>query len=202
MYKLFVKRLGDILAASVGLLILSPVFLAAVIGLYFANDGRPFYFQLRPGKKERLFKIVKFKTMNDKKDEHGNLLSDAERITKIGNFIRRTSIDEIPQLINVLKGDMSIVGPRPLLPSYLPLYNERQKLRHKVRPGITGWAQINGRNAISWQKKFEYDVWYVENESILLDIKIVIGTFKKVFVREGISSDGEATAKPFTGNDL
>ncbi len=154
----------------------------------------------RPGKNGKLFKIIKFKTMNDKKDEQGNLLSDEERLTKIGTFVRKTSLDEIPQLLNVIKGDMSLIGPRPLLPQYLPLYNDEQRKRHNVRPGITGWAQINGRNAISWQQKFDYDVWYVENVSFILDVKILLLTVKKVFVSEGISQEGQATMEEFKGN--
>ncbi|MDX9789396.1 MAG: sugar transferase [Candidatus Kapabacteria bacterium] len=200
MYKTYLKRLFDFLSAFFGLLLLSPLFIVVTIGLFFANQGKPFFFQSRPGKGERIFKIVKFKTMNDKKDENGDLLSDSERLTKIGSFVRKTSLDEIPQLINVLKGDMSLIGPRPLLIQYLPLYNETQKRRHEVRPGITGWAQINGRNAISWQQKFEYDVWYVDNISLWLDIKILFLTIKKVFVREGISQDGQATTEVFKGN--
>lgn len=201
MYKNYIKRILDILVALVGLLILSPIFILVTIALYFANQGKPFFFQARPGKDERIFKIIKFKSMNDKKDANGNLLPDAERLTKVGNFVRKTSLDEIPQLINVLKGDMSLIGPRPLLVQYLPLYNEEQKRRHDVRPGITGWAQVNGRNAISWKQKFEYDVWYVDNINLLLDIKILFLTVKKVFVREGISQDGQATAEVFKGNN-
>lgn len=200
MYKSFFKRLFDFTAALVGFLLLSPIFLVVTIGLFFANQGKPFFFQTRPGKDEKLFRIVKFKTMNDKKDAQGNLLPDADRLTKIGAFVRKTSLDEIPQLINVLKGDMSLIGPRPLLVHYLPLYNAEQKKRHDVRPGITGWAQVNGRNAISWQQKFEYDVWYVNHISLLLDIKILFLTVKKVFVREGISQDGQATMEVFKGN--
>lgn len=200
MYKNYLKRLFDFTIALVGLICLSPIFLVVTIGLYFANQGKPFFFQTRPGKNEKVFRIVKFKTMNDKKDKNGDLLPDAERLTKIGSFVRKTSLDEIPQLINVLKGDMSLVGPRPLLVQYLPLYNEKQKRRHEVRPGITGWAQVNGRNAISWQQKFEYDVWYVDHVSLMLDIKILFLTLKKVFIREGISQDGQATAEPFKGN--
>lgn len=200
MYKNFFKRIIDFSASLIGMILLSPIFLFVMIGLFFANQGKPFFFQSRPGKNERIFKIVKFKTMNDKKDKNGNLLSDAERLTKIGGFVRKTSLDEIPQLINVLKGDMSLIGPRPLLIQYLPLYNEVQKRRHEVRPGITGWAQVNGRNAISWQQKFEYDVWYVDNISLRLDIKILFLTIKKVFVREGISQDGQATTEVFKGN--
>lgn len=160
-----------------------------------------FFFQQRPGKDSKLFKIVKFKTMTDERDSEGNLLPDEERLTKIGRFIRSTSIDELPQLINVLKGDMSLIGPRPLLPQYLPLYSEKQARRHEVRPGITGWAQVNGRNAISWQKKFEYDVWYVDHVSLGLDIKILFLTMKKVFVREGIASQTSSTMELFTGNN-
>lgn len=201
MYKHLFKRLFDLLAASIGLLLFSPIFIVAVIGLFFANQGKPFFFQARPGKGRHIFKIVKFKTMNDKKDNEGNLLSDAERLTSIGAFVRKTSLDEIPQLINVLKGDMSLIGPRPLLPQYLPLYNEEQKKRHEVKPGITGWAQVNGRNAISWERKFELDVYYVDHISLGLDIKIFFLTIKKVFVREGISQEGQATAEAFNGNN-
>lgn len=200
MYKIYIKFLIDFTAAIVCLLLLSPIFIVVTIGLFFANQGKPFFFQLRPGKNEQLFKIIKFKTMNDKKDSYGNLLSDAQRLTRIGNFVRKTSLDELPQLLNVLKGDMSLIGPRPLLPEYLPLYNETQKIRHQVKPGITGWAQVNGRNTISWQQKFQYDVWYVENMSFLLDSKIVFLTIKKVFIREGISQKGEVTMKVFKGN--
>ena len=201
MYKSFFKRVIDFTAALVGLIVLSPLFLVVTIALYFANDGKPFFFQERPGLNERIFRIIKFKTMNDKKDAEGKLLSDAERLTKAGAFVRKTSLDEIPQLINVLKGDMSLVGPRPLLPQYLPLYNSEQKRRHDVRPGITGWAQVNGRNAISWEQKFEYDVWYVDNISFGLDFKILLKTVKKVFVREGISSDTSATMEVFRGTN-
>jgi undecaprenyl phosphate N,N'-diacetylbacillosamine 1-phosphate transferase len=200
MYQNYFKRLFDFLAAFFGLLVLSPLFIVVMTGLYVANQGKPFFFQTRPGKGEKLFRIVKFKTMNDKKDSEGNLLSDAERLTRIGRFVRKTSLDEIPQLLNVLKGDMSLIGPRPLLVQYLPLYNAEQKQRHNVRPGITGWAQVNGRNAISWEQKFAYDVWYVDNCSFLLDIKIVVLTLKKVFVREGISQEGHATMETFKGN--
>lgn len=200
MYRSFLKRLFDFIIAFSGLLLLSPVFIIVTIGLYFVNDGKPFFFQKRPGKNERIFSIIKFKTMNDKRDSQGNLLSDAERLTAMGTFVRKTSLDELPQLINVLKGDMAIVGPRPLLPQYLPLYNEVQRRRHEVRPGITGWAQVNGRNAISWAKKFELDVWYVENLSLLFDLKILFLTAKKVIIREGISQEGQATMEPFKGN--
>ncbi|ATA72664.1 sugar transferase [Capnocytophaga canis] len=200
MYKKLIKPLLDFSLAFVGFLLLSPVFIIVTIGLFFANDGKPFFFQLRPGKDGKIFKIIKFKTMNDKKDEQGNLLSDADRLTKIGNFVRKTSLDEIPQLFNVIKGDMSLIGPRPLLPQYLELYNESQRRRHEVKPGITGWAQVNGRNAISWEKKFEYDVWYVDNIGFWVDLKILFLTIKKVFVREGISQDGQATMEVFKGN--
>lgn len=200
MYKNYLKRIVDFSAALFGSILLFPVFLVVTIALYFTNQGKPFFFQLRPGKNERIFKIIKFKTMNDKKDVHGSLLPDAERLTAIGRFVRKSSLDEIPQLINVLKGDMSLIGPRPLLVQYLPRYNEIQKKRHNVRPGITGWAQVNGRNTISWQQKFEYDVWYVNNLSFLLDVKILFLTIKKVFVREGISQEGQATMEEFKGN--
>ena len=200
MYKNIFKRILDFTAALIGFVLLSPLFLIVMIGLYFANQGKPFFFQTRPGKNETLFKIIKFKTMNDKKDSNGALLSDSERLTKIGAFVRKTSLDEIPQLLNVIIGDMSLIGPRPLLIRYLPLYNETQKQRHNIRPGITGWAQINGRNAISWTQKFEYDVWYVNNCSFLLDIKILFLTVKKVFVSEGISQEGEATMEVFKGS--
>lgn len=179
---------------------MSPIVLVATIGLFFANNGKPFFFQTRPGKNEKLFQIIKFKTMNDKKSADGQLLSDAERLTAMGAFVRKTSLDEIPQLLNVLKGDMSLIGPRPLLPQYLPLYNTFQKRRHEINPGITGWAQVNGRNAISWDQKFAYDVWYVENCSFALDLKILFLTVKKVVVREGISQEGEATMEAFKGN--
>ena len=201
MYKNLVKRAGDFIIALIGILILSPIFIIVVVGLYLANNGKPFFFQSRPGKDGRVFRIIKFKTMNDKKDAQGNLLSDADRLTPIGAFVRKTSLDEIPQLINVLKGDMSLIGPRPLLVQYLPLYNEFQKRRHEVRPGITGWAQVNGRNAISWDQKFKYDVWYVDHVSFLLDLKIFFLTIKKVFVREGISAEGQAPMEAFKGNN-
>ena len=201
MYKNYLKRLFDFLAAFFGLLVLSPLFIVVMIGLYVANQGKPFFFQTRPGKNEKLFRIVKFKTMNDKKDNEGNLLSDAERLTTIGRFVRKTSLDELPQLFNVLKGDMSLIGPRPLLVQYLPLYNAEQKKRHDVRPGITGWAQVNGRNAITWKRKFELDIWYVHHISFILDIKILFLTIKKVFVREGISQEGQATMEVFNGNN-
>ena len=201
MYKNLLKRVIDFLIAFSCLILLSPVFLIVLVVLYFQNDGKPFFFQTRPGLNEKMFKIVKFKTMTDKKDSHGNYLPDAERLTPMGSFIRQTSLDEIPQLINVLKGDMAIIGPRPLLPQYLPLYNESQKRRHEVRPGITGWAQVNGRNAISWAKKFELDVWYIDHVSFALDCKIVLLTIKKVFKKEGINKEGQATTEAFNGNN-
>jgi lipopolysaccharide/colanic/teichoic acid biosynthesis glycosyltransferase len=200
MYEFFLKRIIDFSCAVIGLLLLSPLFVIVTIGLYFANQGKPFFFQSRPGKNGKIFKIIKFKTMNDKKDIVGNLLSDGQRLTKIGKFVRKTSLDEIPQLLNVVKGDMSLIGPRPLLPEYLPLYDDIQKRRHEVKPGITGWAQINGRNTISWQRKFEYDVWYVENLNFLLDIKILFLTVKKVFKSEGINAKGSVTTEAFKGN--
>lgn len=201
MYKTILKPLFDFLAALFGLALLSPIFIIVMIGLAIANNGKPFFFQRRPGKNEKIFSIIKFKTMNDKKDAKGKLLPDGKRLTKIGSFVRKTSLDEIPQLINVLKGDMSLIGPRPLLPEYLPLYNTEQKRRHDVRPGITGWAQVNGRNAISWEQKFEYDVWYVAHQSFILDVKILFKTVKKVFVSEGISQEGQVTAEAFKGNE-
>ncbi|MCB5981794.1 sugar transferase, partial [Flavobacterium psychrophilum] len=171
MYKLFIKQIIDFLVSLVAVVILTPLLLIITIGLFFANNGKPFFFQLRPGKNGKIFKIIKFKTMNEAKDAQGNLLSDAERLTPIGKFVRKTSLDEIPQLLNVLNGDMSLIGPRPLLPQYLHLYNNFQNRRHEVKPGITGWAQVNGRNAISWDKKFELDVWYVDHISFSLDFK-------------------------------
>jgi undecaprenyl phosphate N,N'-diacetylbacillosamine 1-phosphate transferase len=200
MYNSFFKRMLDFIAALIGLFLLSPFFLIVTIGLYFANQGRPFFFQARPGINGKIFKIIKFKTMNDKKNIDGSLMTDAERLTTIGSFVRKTSLDEIPQLLNVIRGDMSLIGPRPLLPQYLPLYNEFQNKRHGVKPGITGWAQVNGRNAISWNKKFEYDVWYVEHISFWLDLKIFFLTIKKVFVSEGINMQGQVTTEAFKGN--
>ncbi len=201
MYRYFFKRLFDFLASLIGLAILSPVFILITAGLCIANRGEPFFFQARPGLKGKIFNIIKFRTMNNRKDAAGILLPDAERLTPVGAFVRKTSLDEIPQLINVLKGDMSVIGPRPLLPQYLPLYSDVQKRRHEVRPGITGWAQVNGRNAISWSKKFELDVWYVDHLSLTLDMKIFFRTIRKVFVREGIYADGQATTEAFKGNN-
>ncbi|WBX74141.1 sugar transferase [Tenacibaculum pacificus] len=187
MYKNIFKRVLDLLLTVIGFTILFPVFLGLVLFLAIANSGKPFFFQVRPGKDEKLFKIIKFKTMNDKKDINGNLLPDSERLTKVGNFVRKTSLDEIPQLLNVLKGDMSLIGPRPLLVSYLELYNDLEKTRHSVKPGITGLAQVNGRNTISWKEKFKYDVDYVENISFSLDVKIFLKTISKVLSSKDIS---------------
>lgn len=200
MYKYFFKRLLDFLVALLGFVLLSPVFILVMIGLFFVNQGKPFFFQRRPGKDGVVFNIVKFKTMNEKRDYQGILLPDNQRLTKIGAFVRKTSLDEIPQLLNVIKGDMSLIGPRPLLVQYLPLYNDFQKKRHLVRPGITGWAQVNGRNAISWEQKFIYDIWYVENLNFFLDVKILFLTIKKVIISEGISQEGEVTMEAFKGN--
>ncbi|MUH36909.1 sugar transferase [Zobellia amurskyensis] len=200
MYKHFLKRVLDFFIALFGLIVAGPIIVFVIIFLAVSNQGDVFFVQKRPGKNEKIFKIFKFKTMNDKKDENGNLLPDELRLTPIGKFIRKTSLDELPQLLNVLKGEMSLIGPRPLLVSYLPLYSTMQKKRHLVRPGITGWAQVNGRNAISWDKKFEYDVWYVENLSFWLDLKIIFLTVQKVIKSDGISSDSSATMEVFTGN--
>jgi len=197
MYRNILKRLFDFVVALCGILVLSPIFLIVIVLLYLANSGKPFFFQRRPGKGGRIFSIVKFKTMTDGKDAEGNLLPDADRLTPIGTFVRKTSLDEIPQLINVLKGDMSLIGPRPLLPEYLALYSPQQARRHEVRPGITGWAQVNGRNEVSWEDKFKMDVWYVDHLSFGLDLKIVLMTVKKVFTSEGISAEGHATMPTF-----
>lgn len=179
---------------------LLPVFLIVTALLYLANQGKPFFLQPRPGKDGKIFRVIKYKTMNDQKDAQGNLLPDEVRLTPVGKFVRKTSLDEIPQLLNVIKGDMSLIGPRPLLVEYLPLYNEVQRRRHEVRPGITGWAQVNGRNAISWDEKFRYDVWYVDNLSPWLDLKIIFLTIYKIFKSEGISAEGVATMPKFQGN--
>ena len=199
LYRRYFKRLFDFILSFLALVVLTPVFLIVSVILFFSNHGKPFFFQRRPGKNERIFLLVKFKTMNDSRDSNGELLPDEKRITRFGKFIRKTSLDEIPQLFNVLKGDMSLIGPRPLLIEYLPLYNGRQKRRHEVRPGITGWAQANGRNAISWEQKFEYDVWYVENLNFVLDVKIIGRTIKKTLKSEGISQQGHATMPVFKG---
>ena len=202
MYKSFLKRLFDFLIVFCVLIIVWPILLLITIWLHFANKGTgAFFTQERPGKGGKIFKVIKFKTMTDERDANGDLLPDADRLTRVGRFVRSTSIDELPQLINVLKGDMALIGPRPLLPQYLPLYSKEQARRHEVRPGITGWAQVNGRNGISWAKKFELDVWYVDHCSFLLDVKIVFLTIKKVFIREGISQEGQATMELFNGNN-
>jgi len=199
MYKLIIKRFIDFFIALGMLVILSPIFLLVFVLLVFVNKGKAFFFQKRPGKNERIFKIIKFKSMNDKKDEDGNLLPDEMRISAIGNLVRKTSLDEIPQLLNVLKGDMSLIGPRPLLVEYLKLYSTEQKKRHLIKPGITGWAQVNGRNTISWEQKFKYDVWYVENYSFILDVKIFWKSIMKVLRRDDISSNTHVTMEAFTG---
>ncbi len=201
MYKTYIKPIIDFLVAFIALLIISPLLLVITFLLTLANKGKPFFFQNRPGENGKIFRIVKFKTMTDEKDSDGKLLTDSDRLTAVGKFVRKTSIDEIPQLLNVLKGEMSIVGPRPLLPEYLRIYNERQKKRHLVKPGITGWAQVNGRNAISWNQKFEYDVWYVEHISFRLDLEILLKTIKKVLVSEGINTANMATTEPFNGRN-
>ncbi len=198
-YKNFIKPLLDFIISLTAFTILLPIFILISILLFFSNKGKPFFFQLRPGKNEKIFRLIKFKTMNDKRDKEGNLLPDANRLTAIGKLVRKTSLDEILQLLNVIKGDMSLIGPRPLLVEYLPLYDVVQKRRHEVRPGITGWAQVNGRNTLSWEKKFEYDVWYVDNVSFLLDFKILFLTVKKVFKSEGINSTTAVTMEKFAG---
>lgn len=199
MYSFFLKRLIDFIVVLGVLVVIWPILLIMTLWLHFVNKGAgAFFTQERPGKNGKIFKVIKFKTMTDERDVEGKLLPDAERLTKVGRFVRSTSADELPQLLNVLKGDMSLIGPRPLLPQYLPLYSKEQARRHEVRPGITGWAQVNGRNAISWTKKFELDVWYVDHCSFLLDLKIIFLTVKKVFVREGISSDTSATMESFS----
>ncbi|AEW01575.1 sugar transferase [Niastella koreensis GR20-10] len=200
LYRNFLKRVFDFIVSLIAFGLLLPLFILVTALLYLANQGSPFFVQPRPGKNGRIFKLVKFKTMNDKKDAAGNLLSDAERLTAIGGFIRKTSLDEIPQLINVIKGEMSLIGPRPLLVEYLPLYNDMQRRRHEVRPGITGWAQVNGRNAIGWQRKFELDVWYVDHVSFTLDCKIAFFTIMKVVKSEGVSQTGHVTMTKFQGN--
>ncbi|MCK7591037.1 sugar transferase [Subsaxibacter sp. CAU 1640] len=199
LYQHFFKPILDVVASSFALIILSPVFLVVWIVLAIMNNGKSFFLQERPGKDEKIFKIIKFKTMNDKKDVNGNLLPPSERLTKTGIFIRKYSLDEIPQLLNVIKGDMSLIGPRPLLVRYLPRYNNFQKQRHNIKPGITGWAQVNGRNAISWEQKFEYDVWYLQNLSFLLDLKIIFLTIQKVFKKVGINTVDNDIMPDFMG---
>lgn len=201
MYRNIFKPFFDFLSALVMIIILSPVFILLIFLLYLFNQGNVFFFQERPGKDEKVFNIIKFKTMTDQRDESGNLLPDAMRLTRLGKFVRKTSLDELPQLINVLKGEMSFIGPRPLLVHYLSLYNDEQKKRHLIKPGITGWAQVNGRNTISWDKKFEFDVWYVKHMSFFLDLKILFLTVKKVIKSEGINTVGQATTENFKGNN-
>lgn len=200
MYKRCLKRVIDFILVFIVLAVIWPILLLITIWLHFANKGAgAFFTQERPGKNEKIFRVIKFKTMTDERDTDGNLLPDAQRLTKVGRFVRSTSIDELPQLINVLKGDMALIGPRPLLPQYLSLYSKEQARRHEVCPGITGWAQVNGRNAISWTRKFELDVWYVDHCSLKLDVKIFFLTIKKVFMRDSISKEGQATTIPFDG---
>ncbi len=202
MYKHFFKRIFDFWISLVVLIIISPILLVITIWLHFANKGAgAFFFQERPGKDEKIFKVIKFKTMTDERDAEGNLLSDEKRLTKVGKFVRSTSIDELPQLINVLKGDMALIGPRPLLVQYLPLYSPEQARRHEVRPGISGWAQCHGRNAISWTEKFKLDVWYVDHVSLLTDIKVIFITIKNVLMRKDINSATSATMEAFNGHN-
>ena len=202
MYKNYFKRILDFVAVSCVLLIIWPILLLVAVWLHFANKGAgAFFFQERPGRYGKIFKVIKFKTMTDERNKDGKLLPDSERLTKVGRFVRSTSIDELPQLFNVLKGDMSLVGPRPLLVQYLPLYSQEQARRHEVRPGITGWAQCHGRNAISWTEKFKLDVWYVDHCTFITDLKVILLTIKKVIIREGISSNSCETMEPFTGKN-
>lgn len=202
MYKHFFKRLIDFVLSFTAIIVLSPILLMVTIWLHFANKGAgAFFMQERPGKNGKVYKVIKFKTMTDERDVEGKLLPDAQRLTKIGKIVRSLSIDELPQLINILKGDMSFIGPRPLLVKYLPLYSPEQMRRHEVRPGISGWAQVNGRNTISFTKQFEYDVYYVDHLSFWLDVKIFFMTILKVFKREGISEEGQATREPFNGHN-
>ncbi len=202
MYRHFFKRLIDFCIALVALICISPLLMVVTIWLHFANKGSgAFFLQERPGLHGKIFRVIKFKTMTDERDADGNLLPDAERLTKVGRFVRSTSIDELPQLINVLKGDMALIGPRPLLPQYLPLYSKEQMRRHEVRPGISGWAQCHGRNAISWTEKFKLDVWYVDHLCLWTDLKVIFLTIKKVLIREGISEEGQATMEAFNGRN-
>ena len=202
MYKKFFKRWIDFVIVLCVLLVIWPVLLVIAVWLHFANKGAgAFFMQERPGKDGKLFKVIKFKSMTDERDEDGQLLPDAQRLTAVGRFIRSTSLDELPQLLNVLKGDMALIGPRPLLPQYLSLYSKEQARRHEVRPGITGWAQVHGRNAISWTEKFKLDVWYVDHVSLRVDLEVVFLTIKKVLKREGISQEGQATMEMFNGNN-
>lgn len=201
LYRDFLKRIFDFILSLIAFTMLLPVFLVVTLLLAVANDGRPFFLQPRPGKDGKIFRVIKYKTMNDQKCAQGNLLPDEIRLTPVGKFVRKTSLDEVPQLLNVIKGDMSLIGPRPLLVEYLPLYNEVQRRRHEVRPGITGWAQVNGRNAISWDQKFKYDIWYIDNISPILDFKITFLTIIKIFKSEGISAQGVVTMPKFEGNE-
>lgn len=202
MYKKFFKRFMDFCIALIALICISPILLVVTIWLHFANKGAgAFFFQERPGKDAKIFKVIKFKTMTDERDAEGNLLPDAQRLTKIGKFLRSTSIDELPQLINVFKGDMALIGPRPLLPKYLPLYSQEQMRRHEVRPGISGWAQCHGRNAISWTEKFKLDVWYVDHCTLWTDIQVIFITIRNVIMRKDINSASAATMEPFNGNN-
>ena len=202
MYKHFFKRFLDFWISLIALIIISPLLLIVTFWLHFANKGAgAFFFQERPGYKGKLFKVIKYKTMTDERDANGNLLPDEVRLTKVGSFVRSTSIDELPQLINVLKGDMALIGPRPLLVQYLPLYSKEQMRRHDVRPGISGWAQCHGRNKISWTEKFKLDVWYVDHLSLLTDLKVIFITIKKVLFREDINSDNDATMEDFDGTN-
>lgn len=202
MYKHFFKRFFDFWIALVALICISPILIVVTIWLHYANKGAgAFFTQERPGKDAKIFKVVKFKTMTDERDAEGNLLPDADRLTKVGKFVRSTSIDELPQLFNVLKGDMALIGPRPLLVEYLPLYSKEQARRHEVRPGISGWAQCHGRNNISWAKKFELDVWYVDHVSLLTDLKVIWITVLKVLKRADISQEGQATIEAFNGHN-
>ncbi|MBG6129915.1 lipopolysaccharide/colanic/teichoic acid biosynthesis glycosyltransferase [Aquimarina sp. EL_43] len=201
MYKFFIKRSLDFSVSLLFLIFILPVFILLILFLAIANRGKPFFVQRRPGKNEKIFSIIKFKTMNDRRDAQGNLLPDKDRITRVGAFVRKTSLDEIPQLINVVLGEMSLIGPRPLIIEYLPVYNDVQKKRHNVRPGITGLAQVNGRNSITWKKKFEYDVWYVENYNFLLDLKIIGLTLKKVIQKEDVNLSNDLTSEYFDGTN-
>ena len=201
MYSNIIKPLIDFIAALLGLILLSPIFIIVWLGLSIVNKGKPFFFQDRGGKDEVIFSIIKFKTMNDKKNGDGKLLSDEERLTSLGKFVRKTSLDELPQLINVLKGDMSLIGPRPFISDYLSIYTEYERQRHEVKPGITGWAQVNGRNNLTWKKKFELDVWYVKNQSFLLDLKILFLTVFKLFKTSDVNKEGQKTTVRYDGNN-
>lgn len=201
-YRDYIKRVLGFVLSFLAIICLSPLFLVVTIWLHFANKGAgAFFFQERPGKNGKIFKIIKYKTMTDERDATGKLLPDDQRLTKVGRFVRSTSIDELPQLFNVLKGDMALIGPRPLLVDYLPLYSREQARRHEVRPGITGWAQCHGRNTLSWSEKFSLDVWYVDHCSFLIDLQVILTTIKKVVVRDGISHEGQATMDKFNGNN-